>query len=64
MSERESRVEKIKRWGDIFSIGLVAIAYVTASAALAAAAALDIAISETFGKEFVKKWKKWRQKNE
>lgn len=56
--ENLSSFEKLKKIGDLFSIGLLGIAFITGSSALAAAAALDLAMSQTLGKEIGKKFKK------
>lgn len=56
--EDDSIFEKFRKVGDIFSIGLLGIAFVTANSALAAAAALDMALSKTIGKDISKKFSK------
>ena len=61
--EGESRLEKFRKFGDLFSIGLLGIAFITASSGLAAAAALDLAVSQTIGKEIVKKFGKKKKRS-
>lgn len=64
MSEKEpmGKLEKLRRAGDLLSIGLVAIGALFGIPLLVGGGALDLAFSQTIGKESLKSLEKFKEK--